>query len=135
MVNQLADNPFFVEHKLKLINEFLDVMDERTKIILIDNLAEMVEKGQWAFKNCTAPLIRIHIHLTASRLAGYLPRYANRINEIQEQNSTKMIGILSKIPDPYFFYDLMKIRDQDGGSMFTNLIASKQFNVLEIRNI
>ena len=42
MVNQLADNPFFVEHKLKLINEFLDVMDERTMINLIDNLADMV---------------------------------------------------------------------------------------------
>ena len=33
------------------------------------------------------------------------------------------------------FYDLMKIRDQGGESMFTHFIQTKQFIVLEARTI
>ena len=45
---QLTQNPYFIEHKLKLISHFIEVMDSNTKIILLEKIAEMIEVGEFA---------------------------------------------------------------------------------------
>ena len=36
LVQQLTENPYFIEHKLKLIEKFLDVMDKSTMLLLLE---------------------------------------------------------------------------------------------------
>ena len=74
-------------------------MDRNTMIKLIENISWLVENGGFAFKNATAPLIRTHIQIMTQKLLALLPGYSNRIKEIQELNSQKMIRILSGIAD------------------------------------
>ena len=47
-----------------------------------------------------------------------------------------MIGIVRALGEnPQLFHDFMKVRDQDGESIFTHFISTKQFDVLETRPI
>ena len=44
MLYQLIDDKYFTEHKLKMIEKFIDVMDHNSKILLLDQLSELGQK-------------------------------------------------------------------------------------------
>lgn len=44
------------------------------------------------------------------------------------QNSYKIISTIAK--DPKVLYEMMKVKDKDGESMFTHLIETKQYDLL-----
>lgn len=45
------------------------------------------------------------IHQMSQKILNYLPRYADRVKEIQEANSEKMVNMLSNVnDDPQLFY-------------------------------
>ena len=47
-----------------------------------------------------------------------------------------MLGIVGGLnEDPKVFYDLMKVRDLDGDSIFNHFITTKQYNVMETRAV
>ena len=44
LVHQLTEDKHFTEHKLKMIENFIDVMDDNSKILLLDQLSELGQK-------------------------------------------------------------------------------------------
>ena len=62
----MTADPYFTEHKLKMIEKFIDVMDDNTRILLLDQLSELGQKPKLkemnkyhAFCNTSPPMIRL----------------------------------------------------------------------------
>lgn len=130
LVTLLEVDLYFMEHKLKLIEKFLDVMDTNTMLMLLEQLNTMNEikdiNTYFAIYNTHPAMICTLMFRLTQRIGNYMPKYANRIKEIQQSithNAEQLLNALNE--NSQTFFDTLKVKDKDGESMFTHFIETK----------
>lgn len=72
-----------MEHKLKLIDKFLDFMDKNTMLMLVEQLNEMNEvkdaNKHFAIYNTSPTMIRMLSFRMTQKICNYMPRYTSHI--------------------------------------------------------
>ena len=91
LVQQLTEDPYFIEHKLKMIEKFLPTMDQNTMLKLVEQLSEMIEvkniEDSYEFFNTHPLIIRVLIVRLSMQIQYYMPSYEDHIKGIKLAHS------------------------------------------------
>ena len=84
LIQELVESPYLIEAKFKLIDKFIDVLDQPTMLKLLDNINEINEfKGDLqnniVLNNTLPPMTRILSFRMTQKIVSHIPRVANRV--------------------------------------------------------
>ena len=87
LIQELQESPYLIEAKFKIIDKFIDVLDQPTMLKLLDIINDIMEfKGDLqnnvVLNNTLPPMVRIQAFRLTQKILSHIPRVKNRVRTI-----------------------------------------------------